>query len=436
MDGEHSCTDARLEAEPRGRGSDGPAGASVATPSGAGGVLTAQPLVPARDSLSASAGPLPAALASFFLVALSMMSIWLPWEGGTAPVDVVLIGATAVAALLLLATGPVNLQLEHALVRITIAVWAYVTLATIWTVFFAGDPMRLLMDAYSFFFLLTPLVLLRAHPDGPHRVVYWAIAAAGLFGAVTIFLDPLQRPDGALANPNMAATWLGGAAVLLAATRLPGNRVVKLLVVAIMLVACLRTQSYSAVLAVLAALVYWAALSNRRPLVRLSAYAAFGVGLIAWQWILASLPGEDRLERSRGSRELIWATAFEAWQDHPFGIGYGNFMAHRYVPFEQGHYVAEGMPTHNDFLTALVEMGPIGVVALVGLLAVIWFSGRRATRTVLVFFVVSALFHNVLNWRHLWIFVAIALAFDLAQKHGRGAAQAESDEPAEKGAHP
>ena len=249
----------------------------MATPSGSGSVLTAQRLVPARDFRSASAGRLPAALASFFLVALSMMSIWLPWEGGTAPVDVVLVSATAVAALLLLATGPVNLELEHALVRITIAVWAYVTLATIWTVFFAGDPMRLLIDAYSFFFLLTPLVLLRAHPEGPRHVVYWAIATAGIFGAVTIFLDPLQRPDGALANPNMAATWLGGAAVLLAATRLPGNRVVNLLVVAILLAACLRTQSYSAVLAVVAALVYMAALSNRRAVVRLSAYAAFGV---------------------------------------------------------------------------------------------------------------------------------------------------------------
>lgn len=408
----------------------------MAAPSGAGGVLTAQPLVPAQDFRSATAGRLPAALASFFLVALSMMSIWLPWEGGTAPVDAVLVSATAVAALLLLATGPVNLEFEHALVRITIAVWAYVTLATIWTVFFAGDPMRLLMDAYSFLFLLTPLVLLRAHPDGPRHVVYWAIAAAGLFGAVTIFLDPAQRPDGALANPNMAATWLGGAAVLLAATRLPGHRVVNLLVVAILLAACLRTQSYSAVLAVLAALVYWAALSNRSAVVRLSAYAAFGVVLIAWQWVLASLPGEDRLERSRGSREVIWATAFDAWLDHPFGIGYGNFMAHGYVQFEQSHYVPEGMPTHNDFLTALVEMGPIGVVALVGLLAVIWFSGGRATRTVLVFFVVSALFHNVLNWRHLWIFVAIALAFDLARTHGRGAAQTESEESVEEEAHP
>ena len=26
------------------------------------------------------------AISAFFLVALSMMSIWLPWEGGTAPV--------------------------------------------------------------------------------------------------------------------------------------------------------------------------------------------------------------------------------------------------------------------------------------------------------------------------------------------------------------
>ena len=375
---------------------------------GAGSVVSAARARRTAETREArpKARRVPPVCATFFVSFIVVLTAYIPNEGGPSPVDAVLVAASGFAALLL-GTSASNQLLDRALVRICVAVWAYATLATIWTVFLSGDSLHMAIDVYSFLYLITPLLLLRQHPTGPRQSVYRAVIITSLLvsGAVMVLGSNAARASGSLANPNMAATWLGGALVLLACTMHRQRWVTHLLAILPLLAALFLTQSYSSFLAITVSLVYFTVVSTPRNAIRIPAVVAFGVLLLSWRSIVDALPAGDRVERSAGGREVIWTTAWNAWLQRPMGIGYGNFVNDR---------VAGGMMTHNDYLAVLVEMGPVGLLGLLALFATIWVVGRRATRAVLLFLMVNALTHNVLNFRHLWVFLAIALAYDLA----------------------
>jgi O-antigen ligase len=142
-------------------------------------------------------------------------------------------------------------------------------------------------------------------------------------------------------------------------------------------------------------------------------------------------------DRGAGRTDL-WAAAWNAYQHHPwFGIGAGNFQSHSLTLLERtpgvdikASYVQQGRLVHNSYLEALTELGPVGLLLLVLLIALtgwcLWRVYVRAralqddtTRIVaatlmlvLLGLAISMGFLSIALNKPLWILVGLALALD------------------------
>ena len=76
-----------------------------------------------------------------------------------------------------------------------------------------------------------------------------------------------------------------------------------------------------------------------------------------------------------------------------------------------------GYETHNDYLGMLVEAGLIGLIVTLLLYAALWSAGGRITRSAIVFIATTATFHNIINFRHYWIFLGLALVLDAKRRN-------------------
>jgi hypothetical protein len=115
--------------------------------------------------------------------------------------------------------------------------------------------------------------------------------------------------------------------------------------------------------------------------------------------------GLQRLGRSSGSRVEIWGEAVSIWKDNIFGIGVGQFT---YLDGTSGYQ----LETHNDYISVLVELGILGITSLIALYVAIFMAGSFRTRAMAIFLASSSLFHNVLNYRHIWIGLALCIVLD------------------------
>ena len=72
------------------------------------------------------------------------------------------------------------------------------------------------------------------------------------------------------------------------------------------------------------------------------------------------------------------------------------------------------LQVHDDMLSFLVERGPIGLIGLIGLWVVIWRCAkpRGIARLMIVSLFVASLFRQTMHYRHMWLLLALALAYD------------------------
>ena len=269
---------------------------------------------------------------------------------------------------------------------LSIAIQAYCLMVVISTL--------LLSPAYSPAGLYHPALLaasffaIRGLGDQQERAAALAVLAAAAilvtWGFVQVGILGWARAQALFETPATFAAVLNCVLVTLLAATILGARSSRLLVVAALLAAGLfAADSRGGLVALAAGLGVAAILGVRCRLLRTRALGplllVLVVGWIAATGLRATLPiqqrepspsAETRAESSLGRLEL-YSLAWKAWLDQPLaGTGY---LTYRYVQ-EQGRTQApsfgESRQTwfvHNDYLQTLQELGPVGLLTLLGL---------------------------------------------------------------------
>lgn len=219
-------------------------------------------------------------------------------------------------------------------------------------------------------------------------------AAAFLVLNLVVAVTPLGvlagRTRGVFANPNSLAVFIVLVLPLLFAHR----RYRPLVLVGLGLL--VGTGSRSGVLAVLAEAVVALALLNRHRVVQpriLAGALLIGLAAVAVRVLASSTVSDSSVGsagyvlRSGDSRTALWTQAVQAWLQRP-GLGFGA-----------GAYPAD---TANSYLKLLTDLGVLGVLAALPLLALqarqFW-SGRPQQAALVSGAVVSAFFES-------WMFAA------------------------------
>ncbi|EFK09184.1 O-antigen polymerase [delta proteobacterium NaphS2] len=165
-----------------------------------------------------------------------------------------------------------------------------------------------------------------------------------------------------------------------------GHQVVGFLVVTLMLVALLFSQSRGGILGILVGMAVFAGLLRS-----VSGRFRWGVGivlvlLISLVAVYGGRIGFDQIverfmqiEGGAGGRMALWSQSWDMVKDHPAGIGLGNYQMLEPVYVDPGRDGIRYFHAHNDYLQLLVETGWIGAVTLV---AGLFFFLARAMRRI------------------------------------------------------
>jgi len=279
-------------------------------------------------------------------------------------------------------------------------------------------------------------------------------------------------------DPNLAGNYFVASLFLLLAFRYPRRRVPRVGAVLLVVAAIVFTGSNGAMLGMvvgLAAGVVVGAWRTRGAALAtvLAAVLAVGGGLLVASVDWGSLQSQaasggpilhdsfGRGDSSSQDRQVLFAEGSRLfWNGTLVGIGPGRTQeALASIP---APYVKEA---HNDYMATMVELGVVGGLGLVVLLASVTVRlarvagrGGRATQawrgrppfaaphflvSLGASFLVAGLFYEVLHFRHLWAFLGLVAGVDLlrdqasarwsAPDHTRGAAPALPTVPAPAG---
>jgi len=215
-------------------------------------------------------------------------------------------------------------------------------------------------------------------------------------------------------NPNYAAHFIATAVVVTAYSRL--KRRTKIAAIGLMLLGIAPTGSFGGASVVVAA---FAVVPYRRMRV-------FGPGLrtvariiLVLCLVLLTVRGaaafeisdvdlgrgasSERFSRSSSSRIVIWEDALGQLGTHPMGVGPDGIARRDDLVLRQQ---AE---THNDYVGFLTEQGPLGFVAFLGICLAVWktLPAGGAGRQLMIGFALSATFREVVNFRHVWLALAL-----------------------------
>jgi O-antigen ligase len=94
---------------------------------------------------------------------------------------------------------------------------------------------------------------------------------------------------------------------------------------------------------------------------------------------MGTLKTEEReKDASAQDRLMSWKAGLKMFQDHPLGVGPGNFAAH------MGDYLAgrDGRDTHNTYVRCLAEIGLPGFALFTGLVANAFWMVRRTKQSI------------------------------------------------------
>jgi O-antigen ligase len=277
----------------------------------------------------------------------------------------------------------------------------------------------LLRDAFvlAFFFAAAEIAIdVRVRFSALMKGVLLSIAIV----SVTILLDAGQyRPKGTFENPNYAGHFLVLALLLLLRTSLFPVPV-KAAATVVSVTALFFTGSFGSVvmLSVGGAYLLWARLRTHPHLLSRIGYglllSAFLGSAVYYAQVVSSddfyysnSVNSDRIDRSAQGRVTIWRNGLEVLADHPLGVGPAG-LANRDL-------LGRTVEIHNDYLGYLIERGPLAVIGLAGFAVVLWRRGGRhgATRLLIVTIAVGMATRETLHFRHLWLFLAFAFAYDV-----------------------
>jgi hypothetical protein len=227
-----------------------------------------------------------------------------------------------------------------------------------------------------------------------------------------------------IGSPRVKLLGLVGGAIVLWTTASFGA--IAMCVVMLAVAVARAVERYTAVLAVvLGGLVVATALFLAAP--------AEEVETESGSWQVKGVISEDRFDKSQGSRAEIWSKAISELQDEPLGIG-PNGVHSREIATERGRPVE----IHSDVIGFLVERGVVGLIGLLGLWFVIWRSAPAfgVTRLLLAACLISGMFREVIHYRHMWMFLALAMAVDHARSRRPTDDDPVHDVPPDRYPHP
>jgi O-antigen ligase len=252
-------------------------------------------------------------------------------------------------------------------------------------------------------------------------------------------------------HPNMAGNYLVTGFFVILAARYPRRPKLRGLAIAAVLVALLLTGSNSALLSVPLGGLIMILLGVRR---RRGTVPAIAVGLCAILatgalWSVAAKPLMEKIQesetavvrysvgrstKSANSRESLFTQQLQLFRNGTV-LGVGPSATRQVLGETRSATVKQA---HSDYLGTLVERGPLGVIALVALMGAVgvrtmsaqhlspeWSSvipQPSALAAAAVGFAFTAVTHEVLHFRHLWLFFAIVASLHL---YGRAAPDPE-----------
>jgi len=282
-------------------------------------------------------------------------------------------------------------------------------------------------------------------------VTGWAaLLIGGVLGHVA-WLSGQSGLDGSRAaltfgDPNLAADYFLVGLLVLRAAQVPRRRSLRLLCCAVVVVAIVLTGSNGGLTALVFATVggwlFGLVRSGRAPAAVLVACLLAGAAVAAASTVdLSGVAARardsapvlrdsiGREAESGGSRQTLVREGFSLWlsNDSPVGVGPGGTKAA--LQAEQAPYVKEA---HDDYLAAVVERGLLGGVALAWLVALVVVRARRIGRRDALrpefaavlprpellgaaagAVLLSALFYEVLHFRHVWALFGLIAAAEL-----------------------
>jgi O-antigen ligase len=291
-----------------------------------------------------------------------------------------------------------------------IAMYGYVLAALLPIVSGGGFVwVQLAKDLFSFsIFPITFMTLSRVvKADRIDKVLRVAMTASVVFVCFSVITSSGARSAGVLGSPNLGGNWAAGAIMMLLLLEVPKNIAIRVGLIVVLVMASIRMASLGGILCTLTALSYW--LPRRSKNLNFGKQVLpFFIAVFAPSLLQAfdAFTGLNRYSRSSGGRLAIWGDAIKSWYERPLGLGLGNFA-------DPSLQLSVAPEAHNDYVSSLVEMGILGPLAIGGICLSIAAMGGLRARTMVVFYLVSAISHNSINFRHIWVFMAICFAYDV-----------------------
>lgn len=218
------------------------------------------------------------------------------------------------------------------------------------------------------------------------------------------------RSSAGFPNPNLAAHFV--VTVTAVALHLQHRRRDRLIVLGLGALGWLATGSFGALLqaATMVAFRLW----RRVGAATLAGVTAAGATMAAAVvWVVSSGFGSsltfgglstDRLGRSSDGRFQKWVEGLLVLERQPTGVGPGSVDA----------LALSNNELHNEPLAFLVERGPLALLGLGLFYLVLWLAARPGgvARMLIIGFVVASLFRETSHYRHLWLGLALILAWE------------------------
>ena len=283
------------------------------------------------------------------------------------------------------------------------------------------SPLQWAKDAFSYasFFIVLGLLMSCMRPPNLGATFFTIVLGVGLLVASQA-LQVSERRSGFFNDPNLAANWLASAILVMLIVRYPQRAPLRVGVIAIAIVGMVLSGSFGSFIALAAGLAALIAIRRRLHILGQVALPILVAGLAVWLLPLLAnrfletdpAMGVDRYSASKGVRTEIWHQAWATWIARPLGSGPGGFS-------QSAAYTLDGTgaETHNDFLGILVDLGAIGCLlwclALIGLYLL-----SEASRPVVALFAAASLTINAINFRHIWYFLALIVAYEWWSRPG------------------
>ncbi len=278
----------------------------------------------------------------------------------------------------------------------------------------------LFRDLAAVLTFLCAVDILRRGGERAVRLCYGAVGIAIVLGSLQLATSSGNelRASGTFPNPNVAGNLL--ALGLICWTGAPFRTSVKLPVFGVAILGVLSAGSFGSMIQLGIGLGYLGIthMDQAKELVRgrrlggmLAVVLIALAGYYAYSQLRSPPSGGQpqtgfnsaRFNRSGGVRFELWQEAIDRLPETPWGAGPGSVRALGLN--------SQGPDISNEALQYVVERGVIGLFGLL----LLWYAllkmspAGSAARAIVLAYMFGEIFRETLHYRHLWIFLAIAL---------------------------